>query len=452
MAARKRIDAYKDFCDIIRNNPTISALKYDALKTIGKPDRRSLEKSRKCKWAELLASAKEDKGCSTLADTDTVSRDYQENKAYVEVNTLFIHTLEEALAYAQVDLEQWKVSRWKLNSWTVTMKLKQGVGEPDVPETRTNYQVKVWLESQVPDVMDLAIRQLIKEIPKHKPPKRIQRKLPQTPYAQEMCLYDAHLGKLAWGAETEQGDYDIEIGTQLYVKSSEENLNFSAGFNISQIIFILGQDFMHAENFAHQTPLGKNILDVDSRLPKIYARSKMACLDAIKMCLQVAPVKVLWIPGNHDMHASFYLSEVIKEHFRNDKNVEVDNTPPWRKAILWGNLLVGYTHDANNRMANVVNMLPQFWPKLWGKSKYREWHTGHKHRKAEWKFMPTQTVGGVVIRQIPALSTIDAWHYQEGFVDAVPGGESFIWSKDNGVCAQFTAYVGGSEQVQTGLY
>ena len=71
------------------------------------------------------------------------------------------------------------------------------------------------------------------------------------------------------------------------------------------------------------------------------------------------------------------------EHFRNDDRVIVDNTPPWRKARLWGNLLIGWTHDANVRQTNVVNMLPQFFPELWGKSKFREWHTGHKHTKKE---------------------------------------------------------------------
>ena len=109
------------------------------------------------------------------------------------------------------------------------------------------------------------------------------------------------------------------------------------------------------------------------------------------------------------MHVSFYLSEIVKEHFRNDKFLTVDNTPPWRKARLWGSLLVGYTHDASTRTVNIVNMLPQFWPELWAKSKFREWHTGHKHKKDELKFKPTQTIGGVIIRQIPALSTIDAW-------------------------------------------
>lgn len=396
---------------------------------------------RKIKRLEFESSPLPEDGSEKI-ETDKIRKEYSKDKQYLEVTSFTVHTLEQALETADVDLDKWEVDRYTVNSWAVTMKVKVAV-EGDIleePRTKTNYQVKVWLKSRTVEVLDLAIRKLIQEMPKFVPPK-IQRRIPETPFALEMCLYDAHIGKLAWGKETMQGDYDVDIACDLFIKSAIENLNYTSNFNFEKVFFILGQDFFHVENYQAQTPLGGNILDVDSRLLKIYWKGKEAFLKAIYLCREVAPVEVLWIPGNHDMHASFYLSEVVKEHFRDDKFVEVDNTAPWEKARLWGNLLVGYTHDANIRMTNVINMLPQFWPELWGKSKFREWHTGHKHKKDEWKFKPTQTVGGVVIRQIPTLSTIDAWHSQNKFVDAVPGGESLVWSKENGICAHFTAYV-----------
>ena len=378
---------------------------------------------------------------SPTTPEDRIEREYGPDSAIITTKSLHIQTLEDALDAADVNLEEWEVSRFKVNSWETTIGAKNtGTGEP---ETYTNFQVKVWLIPKIPQPLEVAIRNLIKEIPKFKPPK-LKRKIPDTPFALELAMYDAHFGKLAWGKETGQGDYDLEIAEKWFKKAVEENMNYSAPYKISKIFYILGQDLLHVENYMAETPLGGNKLDVDSRLPKIYEVAKRSTLQALYMCRDVAPVEVLWIPGNHDIHASFYLSDVVKEHFRDDKWVEVDNSAPWRKARLWGNLLVGYTHDANIRQANVVNMLPQFWPEEWGKSKFREWHTGHKHKKNETKYTPTLTVGGVLIRQIPTLSTIDAWHYQHGFVDAVPGGESFLWSKDNGVCAHFTAFVGNS--------
>ena len=53
---------------------------------------------------------------------------------------------------------------------------------------------------------------------------------------------------------------------------------------------------------------------------------------------------------------------------------------------------------------------------------------------------PYLTEGSVALRQLTALSPIDFWHYENLFTDAVPGGESFLWSKTNGVFANFTAW------------
>jgi hypothetical protein len=356
----------------------------------------------------------------------------------ITTKSLHIQTLEDLLTESQVDLDVWEVVGHEINSWEVTIG-RRGGGQP---QTFTNYQVKAKFQKLVPDPMDTAIRQLIKDITPYQVPLVDVPINEDTDFAMEMALYDAHFGKLAWGPETEQGSYDMEIAAHTFVNAARKNLDFCSPWNLSKIFFPFGQDFMHIENYQGTTPMAKHVLDTDTRLPKILQTAIEAMFDVVKLCRDVAPVEVLWVPGNHDMHSSFYLSEIIKQRFRDDDRVLVDNTPPWRKARLWGNLLVGFTHDANVRQANVVNMLPQFFPELWGQSKYREWHTGHKHKKMEWKFAPVASAGGTVIRQIPTLSPIDAWHYQEGFVDAIPAGESFIWSKQNGVIAHFTAYCG----------
>jgi hypothetical protein len=369
-------------------------------------------------------------------DTE-IEKQFDGETLRIKTKSLHIQTLEDLIAEADVDVEKWKVVRQKVNSWEVTIGRRGGFE----PETFTNFQVKADFVPLIPDPIEQAINTLITEIPAWVPPTH-EAKVPDTPFALEMALYDAHFGKLAWGPETQQGSYDMEIAAHTFLEAARKNLDFCAPYNISQIFMPLGQDFMHVENYQGVTTLGKNVLDLDTRLPKILHTAIQAMIDVVKLLRDVAPVKILWVPGNHDMHASFYISEIIKQRFRLDDRVVVDNTPPWRKAVLWGNLLVGFTHDANIRQANVVNMLPQFFPELWGTSKYREWHTGHKHTKKEWKYMPVTSAGGTVIRQIPTLSTIDAWHYQEGFVDAIPAGESFLWSKDNGIIGHWTAYCG----------
>ena len=183
-----------------------------------------------------------------------------------------------------------------------------------------------------------------------------------------------------------------------------------------------------------------HVLDNDSRLPKIIEAGKSSLFKMVYKCRDIAPTECLWIPGNHHQYSSLWLAMLIDEHFRDDKYVTVDYGPQKRKARLHGNLLVGWCHAITGKQTSWANELAQAFPKEWGKSKFREWHHGHLHKKNEVKTMPIFTSGGVLMRQITALSPIDAWHYDNLFTDAVPGGESFVWSKNDGVIANFTIW------------
>ena len=53
---------------------------------------------------------------------------------------------------------------------------------------------------------------------------------------------------------------------------------------------------------------------------------------------------------------------------------------------------------------------------------------------------PVTTHGGVICRQLTALSPIDVWHFENLFTDAVPGGEAYLWSKTKGIFSNFVAW------------
>jgi len=289
------------------------------------------------------------------------------------------------MAYAQVDTNTWEPYRSKINSWEVTMGHdKTATG---TPETYTNWQVSVWLKRKDSHAQDESVRALIEKIPTLAIPIRTP-VVESGDKAGEICPFDAHMGKLSWGEETGENDYDIPIATKRFLDGVLGNLEFIKMHKVSKLFYVLGQDIVHAESFIPMTPKGKNILDVDTRFPKLLAKAQAVTIESLYACLEVAPVEVIWVPGNHDVHASLYIAEIIKQHFRNNPNLEVDNSPKQKKVRLWGNLLVGWTHDANKGQSNLINLLPQFWPELWGKSMFREWHTGHKHKKQEWKLSP----------------------------------------------------------------
>jgi hypothetical protein len=286
--------------------------------------------------------------------TAGVDTEFSEDKGYVEFRTnKHIKDIDTALEEQGIDLELWEVDRVKTtdNQWDVTMKMKTGEKSPDRAETHTNYQFKImiWLRPRKPKPLIEAIKLLVKDIPTFKYHKSIPKFRAGSGNAVEMSLIDAHFGKLAWAMETGRRDYDLKIATQDYLNACEENLGWTSMFEPEKIFFILGQDLMHVENFEGVTPKGGNILDVDSRLPKIFKTAMETVIKCIYMCRSIAPVEIIPIAGNHDMNITLALAHAIDQHFRDDEHVQVDTGPSKRKARLWGNLLVGWAHEIVGR-------------------------------------------------------------------------------------------------------
>ncbi len=381
-----------------------------------------------------------------LVETDeTIRKIIESDQLHVEVQSLTINTIEQALVAANVDMEVWKVRRGKVNSWQTTMKVKNiKPGTDQVVEeivSRTNFQVLVDLEPRIKTSIDAGLKMLLDRLSERaaeRPKTVAPLKHPTDEFVFEIALFDAHFGKLAWNAETKQGDYDIQTAEEYYVNACQRLLEHASSFKIEKILFPFGNDFFHVNNPEGLTPTGRHQLDMDTRLPKIWTAGKMAMIKALDFCLQVAPVELVWVPGNHDPETSFFLTEVLAAYYRGNRHVSVDNSPAWRKARLYGNFLVAFTHAATEKIQKLPNMMLVEFPEMMVKARFKEWHIGHIHKKDEYKFQPTMTEAGVIVRRIPALSKIDAWHYRYGFVDAVPAGEAFLIDKQYGVVNHIT--------------
>ena len=292
------------------------------------------------------------------------------------------------------------------------------------------------------DILE-SFTELVKNMPIFEPPTIIFKgTVKNNGIAGEITTFDAHLGKLAAEIETGYRNYDLNIAIKDYKYATDKNLDLIAPHKPEIIYYIIGQDMYHIDNMAGHTTKGDHTLDVDGRITKVHKKAFTVSRDNIIKASKIAPVRVIWIPGNHDFLASFMLAFALKEHFKNYSRVTVDVTENPRKAVLWGNLLVGWTHRIVGKHTVWSNELAQQFPDLWGKSKFREWHHGDQHKKQDVKITPIFTSGGVTCRQITALSPVDKWHTDNVFTDAVPGGESFLWSKDIGVFANFTIWTG----------
>ncbi len=372
---------------------------------------------------------------------EKLSAEFQDDEVHLRSVSTKIKTKEDLMRHYDLDPDDWDIVKVTVGSWEVSMKLGQGEGMPDKAVKVPAFRISLSLHRKAPHPLEIALTNLVNDfpaLPKIKLPKLPDKK----DIAAELAPVDIHFGKFAWHPETMGGNMDSKIASKVFIESCTDNLEKLSKWPLTKIFVVVGNDLMHFENIWAHTPRGGHQLDVDSRLPKVIEICKRSMIHVIDLAVQIAPVEVIRIPGNHDIHASYWLCEILKERYGDNKHVEIDNGPSDRKCRLWGDLLVGWTHDAFGRkQMPTVNMLPQFWPEEWGKSRFREWHVGHKHKADVTKTKPVCSVGGTVVRQLSCLTTIDKWHVDEVYVDAVPACESFVWDKKRGIRASYPSFI-----------
>ncbi len=254
----------------------------------------------------------------------------------------------------------------------------------------------------------------------------------------EIEMPDMHIGKLTWGEESGE---DTDIKSQVADAKSviTDLLSHTQHYPISKILLPLGNDYYNVDNNLNMTTHGTPQQE-DTRWRKSFKIGWQLAADIINMCVQVAPVDVIIVGGNHDEQRSFYLGETLSALYTNQKHVHVDNGAKLRKYYRFGTNLIGLTHGYWEKLRDLSGLMSYEVPEMWSQTAYREWHTGDKHHKDEWVHK-THEMGndGVVIRILRSLTTPDAWHYSKGYVGALRASEAFLFHEKEKIKAQFTA-------------
>ena len=161
----------------------------------------------------------------------------------------------------------------------------------------------------------------------------------------------------------------------------------------------------------------------------------------IEQCRLIAPVRVVWVPGNHDMTTSWFLVKMLEQRFWDCREVEIDTTPTTRKYHLYGVNLIGFTHGNEEKHADLPTIMASECPKLWSQATHREFHLGHLHKQKQTRYVSDDTHVGVPVRILPSLSATDAWHYKKGYVKGRRAAEAYLWSKEDGYTGHFCSNV-----------
>jgi UDP-2,3-diacylglucosamine pyrophosphatase LpxH len=233
-------------------------------------------------------------------------------------------------------------------------------------------------------------------------------------------IFDAHIGKMAWGEETGE-DYDIRIAGKRYIQTIMALVERAQHIGIERIIFPIGQDFLHYTTHDQKTAKGTP-QDSDLRWKKMYREGKNLLRDAILFMEKIAPVQLIFSPGNHDEIFSFFLMENIGDYFRNHPNVNWDGDIKARQYVRIGVNLIGFSHG-NEEGNRLFELMQQEARELWGKTIYAEWIVGHTHQEK------VEEKSGVVKRTVRSISGTDYWHYKKGFIGTLKAGQGIIYNE-----------------------
>lgn len=250
-----------------------------------------------------------------------------------------------------------------------------------------------------------AVEALAEDIPKAKPTKA--RGVFNSDLMACYPIGDHHFGMLAWGEEAGE-DYDLDIGESLLMGAIDHLVSVSPKCE-KAVIIGLG-DLMHYDSFAPVTPTSNNLLDSDSRFPRIV-RVTIRCIRYMidKALTKHEHVRVIIEIGNHDLSSSVFLSAALSNMYENDKRITVDTSPKQFHYFEHGKCLVGTHHGHSVKLDKLPLLMATDLAEQWGRSKHRYWWTGHVHHDQVKDFV------GCKVESFRILPPTDAYAENKGY-------------------------------------
>jgi predicted phosphodiesterase len=327
-------------------------------------------------------------------------------------------SIDEITKAFDLDPKKWECISYTAKAWNSMAK-----GEDSKPNVLVNYSVKASFKPINKVSMTEEDLSWVFEFTKNIGPDRVKMKKTDEKKSDNVLvlpIFDAHLGKLAWGKETDK-NYDIKIASERFRNAVYGIVERASKVGFSNIIFPIGNDFFQYDNPSSETTKGTRV-DSDLRWKKLFKVGVGLLREALDLCRSYAPVDVILVQGNHDNTMSFYAFEALRGWYDHDDMVTIDEDIRTRTYRQVGVNLLGFTHGDKEK-DNLYRIMQQEARELWGKTKYSEWIIGHFHKNY------VDEKQGVIKRVVGSFSGTDAWHYESGYVGTLKTAQGLIYNK-----------------------
>lgn len=218
---------------------------------------------------------------------------------------------------------------------------------------------------------------------------------PQDGWMLELPLFDMHLGNnsLSYYARTQQN-----VAHRINKHPWKE------------IVFVIGQDLLHHDNFKSMTSNGTIIANADMRQAVEDAKAFYYPLIDLAAKQANKNVKIIYSKGNHDESMSYMFVQVLKERY---PQLKFDDSIRERKVHVFGSNFVGITHGDKARKV-LSQLFPAEFPLEWSQTTCREIHAGDLHRED----LKGHDEFGVMFRTLSTKNQTDEYHDNNGWTTA----------------------------------
>lgn len=277
------------------------------------------------------------------------------------------------------DKEAWELVTAKNNIWNVHDKIN-GIS--------TLYSSKITVKPKINGVnWDKLIEKIENIQPKTIKPKYIE----GNDYL-NLPLFDMHFGI---------SDYD-------YYKPTQQRIAGLLEKGYKGVLFIIGQDMLHNDNFKGQTANGTPIDKVD--MEKAWDDAWLFYSSLIELALEKCQhVKVMYSRGNHDESMSWAFVKALKVRY---PQADIDTKFQERKVHMLGLNFIGINHGDKKKQDNLTENFATEFLHEWAKAKTRTVFTGHLHAER------VVDKGGIILRRMPTGNKIDGYHDDHGYTTA----------------------------------
>lgn len=360
-------------------------------------------------------------------------------------------TMDEAIEHLQINEEDWKIVRPKVGTYEGQVKVDvvEGYDEEGKPiitqehRVKTMYKFEFALERRHPAETEAFAEKLLEQVadkaPVYHSPGRAN---PSSGNMQRILIPDIHLGKDGF-----QSNWGIEDATERVLSVVDDLAEQGAQHNVAQICLPLGHDILHIDSehisrsgTTHATSGGTPVERTDPWIELFMAGCDLG-ERIIARLLEVAPVHVPVIPGNHSGHTEIAIGKYLMGLFRDSKDVTFDLSKERERYYRWGVNSFMDTHGDTCPFSDLPINFASLNGKLWGETQWREVNTGHKHvTKNKPVGMSSNEKNGCMVRISPSLSPQDAWHAKYHY-HGIPGAESYVYNEERpGPFASYQRY------------